>query len=193
MSQPLVSFAKALETFHKHAVTVQHKLAILRADDFMKVMENQQPATQQLINQAMADRVASNCQKLASTLKVIVLCRRQNMALCGHHDNIADLESDTLSTENHGNFWALLNFRVDSGDTVIGEHLAAASRNATYTSSVIQNQLVDVAADQIRQKILHRVKRAVWYTIIANEVTYISNKEQLSVVLRYVDPDTGLV
>ena len=50
--------------------------------------------------------------------------------------------------------------------------------------------LVDVAADQIRQKILDRVKRAVWYTVIADEV---SNKEQLSVVLKYVDPYIVLV
>ena len=50
---------------------------------------------------------------------------------------------------------------------------------------MIQNQLVDVAAHQIRQKILDRV--------IADKVTDVSNKEQLSVVLRYVDPDTALV
>ena len=50
----------------------------------------------------MADRVASNSQKLASTLNVIVLCGRQNMALRGHHHNTTDLESDTLSKENHG-------------------------------------------------------------------------------------------
>ena len=54
-----------------------------------------------------------------------------------------------------------------------------------------------MAADQIRQKILDRVKRAVWYTVIADEVTDVSNKEQLNVVLRYVlryvDPDTVLV
>lgn len=149
-------------------------------------MEKQRPAVQHLINQTMADRVASNCLKLASILKVIVLCGRQNIALRGHRDNITDLESDKLTTEKHGNFWALLNFRVGSGDAVIGEHLATASCNTTYTSSVIQNQLVDVAADQIRQKILDRVKRAVWYTVIADEVTDASNKEQLSVVLRYV-------
>ena len=141
----------------------------------------------------MADTVASNHQKLASIFKVVVLCGRQNIALRGHRDNITNLEKDTLSTENHGNFWALLNFRVDSGDTVIGEHLATASRNAMYTSSVIQNQLVDVLSDQIRQKILDRVKRAIWYTVIADEVTDVSNKEQLSLVLRYVDPDTVLV
>ena len=103
------------------------------------------------------------------------------------------LEKDTLTSENHGNFWALLTFRVDAGDTVIGEHLATAARNATYTSSVIQNQLVDILADQIRHKILDKVKRAIWYTIISDKVTDVSNKEQLSLVLRYVDPDTVLI
>ena len=49
-----------------------------------------------MMNQAMADRVASNRQKLASILKVIVLCERQNIALHGHRDNITDLESDTV-------------------------------------------------------------------------------------------------
>ena len=94
--RPLTSFAKALEAFRKHAATAHHKFAIVRADDFKKVMENQQPAIQQQMNKAMAERVASNRHKLASILKVIVLCGRQNIALRGHRDNITDLESDTL-------------------------------------------------------------------------------------------------
>ena len=188
--RPLISFTKALESFRKHAAKEYHKFAVVQADNFRKVMENWQPDIQQRINQATADRVSSNSQKLASILKVIVLCGRQNIALCGHHDNITDLEKDTLMSENHGNFWALLNFSVDAGDTVIGEHLATAARNATYTSSVIQNQIVDILADQIRHTILDKVKRAIWYTIISDEVTDVSNKEQLSLVLRYVDPNT---
>ena len=178
--RPLTSFAKALVSFRRHMTTEHHKFAVVRADDFRKVMENQQPAIQHQINQAMANTVASNRQKLALIIKVILLCGRQNIALRGHRDNITDLENDTLSTENHSNFWAILQFRVDSGDTVIGEHLATAARNATYTSSVIQNQLVYVLCHQIRQKILDKVKRATWYTVIADEVTDISNKEQLS-------------
>lgn len=109
MCRPLTSFGKALELFHKHAAMCHHKFTVVRADDFKKVMENQQPAIQQQISKRMADTVALNGQKLASILKVIVLCGRQNIALRGHHDNITNLE-DTLSTENHGNFWALLSF-----------------------------------------------------------------------------------
>ena len=112
------------------------------------------------MNQAMADRVASNRQKLASIIKTTAFCRHQNVALCGHHDNATDLEKDTF--ENHGNFWALLKFRVDAGDTVLREHLATASRNATYmyTSSTIQNQLIDIICNQIQCKLLDKVKTA---------------------------------
>ena len=34
---------------------------------------------------------------------------------------------------------------------------------------------------------------AQWYTVVADEVTDCSNKEQLSLVLRYVDPETLLI
>ena len=82
---------------------------------------------------------------------------------------------------------------MDAGDTVLGEHLKAAARNAAYTSPVIQNQIIDVLEDQIRSEIIRRVQKAKWFTVIADEVTDVSNKEQLSLVLRYIDPDTCLV
>ena len=102
--RPLTSFAKALEVFRRHVTMTHHKYEVVRADDFKKVIENQQPAIQQQINQAMADTAASNRQKLASIFKVVVLCGRQNIALRGHHDNITDLEKDTL----HRKPWQLL-------------------------------------------------------------------------------------
>lgn len=50
--------------------------------------------------------------------------------------------------------------------------------------------MIDILADQVRQKIVGNIEAAKWYTVIADEVTDVSNKEQLSLVLRYVDPDT---
>lgn len=91
--------------------------------------------------------------------------------------DVTDLKISDMSPENYVSFWAL----------ILSEHLATAPRNATYTSSGIQNQLIEIIGNQIRNKILDRVKRAQWF------MTYFSNKEQLSLVLRYVDPDTALV
>ena len=62
------------------------------------------------------------------------------------------MEKDVQQLENHGNFHALLKFRVDSWDTILGQHLVVGAQNATYTSSVIQNQIIEVLGDQVCQK-----------------------------------------
>ena len=106
---------------------------------------------------------------------------------------MTDIEKDASRTKNHGNFHALLKFRVDAGDTILGEHLSTAARNATYTSSVIQNEIIAVLADHIRDQIIAKVRAARWFTVVADEVTDAANEEQLNLVLRYVDPDELIV
>ena len=105
------------------------------------------------MSRAVANKVAENRQKLGSIVKTIVLCGRQNIPLRGHRDSATHLERDIEGTGNHGNFLALLYFRVEAGDTVLEEHLSKADRNATYTSGNIQNQIIDVLVDQVREKI----------------------------------------
>ena len=68
----------------------------------------------------------------------------------------------------------------------MAKHLDTAARNATYTSADVQNQLLAIIGDHIQGQILSRVAKAVFFTVIADEVTDISNKEQLSIVLRYI-------
>ena len=88
----------------------------------------------------------------------------------------------------HSNFWALLKFRIAAGDLILRDHLANAPRNAMYTSPDIQNQILDILGDHVREKILLKVRQAQAFTLIADEVTDCANKEQLSLVLRYVNP-----
>ena len=68
-------------------------------------------------------------------------------------------------------------------------HLVNASGNAKYASPDIQNQVIDVLGDHVQTKILSRVIEAQFFSVVADKVTDCSNKEQLSLVLRYVDPD----
>ena len=182
VSRPLTVFKKALETLRKHADKEHHKSAIVRAEEFKKTMSGQQPSIQQRLNKSLADRIANNRQKLESIISTIVLCGRQNIPLRGHRDSALDVERDVAGTDNHGNFIALLNFRIEAGDTVLREHLSTTARNATYTSNTIQNEIITVLADQITTSITDKVKAAKWFTVIADEVTDVSNKEQLSIV-----------
>lgn len=94
VSRPLTAFTKALEVLHKHTEKQYHKDALIRSEEFLKVMTNQQPDIQMRLSQAMADRVASNCQKLSSIFKTIVLCGRRSITLRGHRDNATDIKKD---------------------------------------------------------------------------------------------------
>lgn len=143
------------------------------------------------MSQATEDQITMNRQKHHLIIETIVPCGRQNIPLRGHHDSTLDVER--APSGQHGNFWALLQFRATAGDEVLKNHLAQSSRNATYTSSRIQNQILDVLGSTIVRRIVHRVEKACYYTLIADEVTDCSNKEQLSLVLRYVNPDDNLI
>ena len=191
VTKSLTNFQKALEILSKHQLTEFHKFSVLQMDDFLKVMTNQQPSIRASLQKSMADQIALNRKKLISIVETIVLCGRQNISLRGHRDGVSDAEHDPSA--QHGNFWALLQFRVAAGDTILKDHLSNSSRNATYTSSRIQNQILAILGKSIAQIIIGRVKRASCYTVIADEATDCSNKEQLALVLRYVNPIDGLI
>ena len=53
-------------------------------------------------------------------------------------------------------------------------------------SKTIQNQLIEIIAKLIQLDILCEVKEAKFYSIIADEVCDVSNKEQLSHCLHYI-------
>ena len=61
------------------------------------------------------------------------------------------------------------------------------SRNATYLSPDIQNELLDISAEMVRELIVNQVKEAGIFSIGIDETSDVSRHEQVSFVLRYVD------
>ena len=191
VTKPLTNFQKALEILKKHSEKQFHRSAVSQMEEFLKVMRNEQPSIRRQLSEATAKRIATNHQKLRSIVETIVLCGRQNIPLRGHRDSIMDIER--TPNAQHGNFWALLQFRIAAGDVVLRDHVAHSSKNVTYTSSRIQNQILDILGSSIVRVIVQRVRDATFYTVIADEVTDCSNKEQLSLVLRYVSQEDNLI
>ena len=91
------------------------------------------------------------------------------------------------STGGVGNFIELLNFRVRAGDTFLANHLNNAQKNATYISKETQNDLIECFGEIILYKIVNEVNCSKFFSILADEATDCSNKEQMSLVLRFVD------
>ena len=110
------------------------------------------PVDQQL-NTILQQQIAKNRTIMASLFKTVLFCGRNNIAFRGSRDE--DPSNESLK----GNFQALLYFRVESGDTVLQEHFETASRNATYVSKTIQNEMITTLVNISRINYLQRSKQ----------------------------------
>ena len=79
---------------------------------------------------------------------------------------------------NAGNFQALLDIRVDSGDYVLEKRFKTASRNATYRSKTIQNEIINCCGEIITASVIEEVKLSKFYSLSADEAQDSSNKEK---------------
>ena len=129
--------------------------------------------------------IAKNKQKLKSIVETILLCGRQEIALRGHRDDWNHVKE--VPHANTGNFIALLQFTAASGDKILADHLACTGANALYTSMTIQNEVINISGGIIRSTILVRIRTAEAYSLLADEATDVSNKEQLAICLRFVN------
>ena len=192
--RPFTNFKKASELLgnHFHGIGIRnskgyktHQNAVQDANMFIKAMEDSSARIENQLSTLHSKKVAENRLKLRSIAETIILCGRQSIAFQGHRDDRSSVEENP--TSNHGNFLALLQFRVQAGDKVLSDHLQSAPANATYTSKTIQNELIVICGDLIRNKILERIRQACYFSVLADEATDISNDEQLSISIRYVD------
>ena len=176
-----------------HAAREYHKVAIAVCDAFVERKSGKQESVLIQLREGARETIQNNRKKLCSITEIIVLCGRQNIALRGHRDTGKDMEGVQAASTNHGNFCVLLNFRISAGGTILRDHLQRVARNATYTSPDIQNQLISILGDHICNAILGKVPSSLCYTLIADEVTDCSNKEQLCIVIRYVEPEAASI
>ncbi len=169
---PVRSITK--EEYHQRAITTEF---IIRYKD-----PSQSVGT--MLNSQVQRTMAKNLKVIESLFKVAILCGKQGLAMRGHRDDGVHWE-DEGEASNEGNFVQLVRFRAET-DEVLADHLSMCPRNARYTSKTIQNELLTVAGNKIRTDILEEVKSAKFYSIIADEVTDVSNKEEWSLVIRYI-------
>ena len=120
---------------------------------------------------------------LKRIIDVIKLLASQNLALCGH---VEQLDSD-----NPGNFLATLKF-LSFYDTLLENHLKNVRENphsVSYLSHDIQNEFLSLLAGAVRDKIIKEIKEAKYFGILYDSTPDVSHTEQLSQVIRYVQSD----
>ena len=165
-------------------MTDAHVLATAKREAFIETFQKPEARIDNILTQCTKEVVSRNRKFLTSIIKCIELCGRNGMALRGHRDD------GTISDKSHqGNFNNLLDFRIDAGDTDLKEHMETCSKNASYISKTTQNELLVCIKEYIQDVIISEIgsqKIGPKFGIQADEVTDISNREQLGLVLRYL-------
>ena len=170
-----------------HTKCKYHEIAVELAGNFQVRYMNPKADIMHILDQSLADSETKARKALLPIVKTVLFCGRQGLAFRGHNES-----GDILKHVDHndGNFRALLRFRIDAGDADLQTHLTNAAKNAQYISPSIQNELISCAGKLITDEIAARVNAARSFTILADETTDSSCKEQLSVCIRYVHHDT---
>ena len=162
VTQPLNNLQKASEKLRKHFLGLgssvpcaYHLVAFEKATNFIATMERKQLPVDEQLSSVMARRIEENCRKLKAAVRAVILCGRQGIALRSHQDDWKH-----LGERPYDNFVALLQFAIESDDTVLAEHLRSAGRNALYTSKTIQNEFIEICGNIICTTILKQVHAA---------------------------------
>ena len=112
----------------------------------------------------------------------MLLCSKQDIALRDHRESV--------ESANRGNFLEILQL-LAKHDPIVRHRISCGPKNATYTSPDIQNALLKVMGNLVRKRICAEVQKAGMYSILADETKDCSKREQLAIVLRYVDAESG--
>lgn len=121
-----------------------------------------------------AEEKSDNRDCLRKILSSLRFLGRQGLPIRGHGD------------EADGNYIQLLTLRGED-DSLVLDWLKR--KNEKYTCAEVQNGMLRIMALSILRDIAQNIRNSVFYSIMADETTDVSNREQCVLVLRHVDDD----
>ena len=156
--------------FKKHEVSGCHREAV---DVVITLPHTTRDIGEQLSLQHAKEK-ESNRTAFLKILKSIQYLARQGLPLRGAGD------------DSNGNFVQLLNL-MSEGSLMMKDWLKRKTN--TYTSHNIQNEIINLMAKQVLKEINVHLQQSPFLTLMLDETTDVSNKEQVVVVLRWVSSD----
>lgn len=131
-----------------------------------------------VMNKVTSQEILDNRLRLKISIESIKWLAMQGCAFRGHDESI--------HSTNRGNFIELIKLQARANEEIASLVLENAPQNAKYTSSKIQKELLHILANKVRNMIREEVRDAK-FCILVDEALDESNKEQMAIILRYVD------
>lgn len=167
------NWKKALEKFLEHEKSEMHKEALSK----LMSIQNRVNIVSQLATQREME-MQHNRSMFLKVIETVIFLARQGLPLRGHHENSSSFE---------GNLLQLLLLRSSDCPT-----LGAWIKKRDYLSPEIINEVISICGQTVLRNLLQNIKAAEHYSLIADEATDISHKEQLCVAIRWVDANYSI-
>lgn len=84
-------------------------------------------------------------------------------------------------------FEDLLTLQIENGDVKLESHREKCAKNATYESYSTIVELLACISKVLESKVLDSLKKSTYFSLLADECTDVSSKEELSVCARWLD------
>ena len=144
---PFRNYNKSKELLDGHESKEYHKRCIERACSIRAQQSNVKNRIDVQVNQQATQNVHKNLLILPHIIDAVMLCAKQQIALRGHRDDKIDFS--TPATRNEGNFIAIVR-TLASSNPALKDYLVSGPKNARYTSKTIQNEIINISANLIR-------------------------------------------
>ena len=148
-------------------------------------------------------QVEQNRNTMKRLTDITIFLAKQGLALRGHREDMS------MESANKGNFIATAEF-LSKYDEAMASHLSKVKKERmkrkedgkpkgkkkakrgrgniiTFMSAESQNKIIDIVGNDVIEMVLKEIKAAVYFSIAMDCTTDISHKDQLSIIIRYLD------
>jgi hypothetical protein len=153
-----------------------HKIAVRCCDD----LKNNSRHIGKLIEKQSLQEMENNRLRLKTTIDSVRWLTFQACAFRGH--------DESSNSKNQGNCIELIKFLASYNENVNEVVLENAPRNAKYTSPKIQKEILHILTSKVRDAIRKEIGDDK-FCILVDEARDESKKEQMAIILRFVDED----
>ena len=173
---------KKPERLTKHHKSENHQTAMAKWID-SRANKKRNTSILSKLQESHKQDVKENRDYLKVIIECLMFTAQQNIAQRGHDEQRDGLSNS--SDVNRGNFLELIHLRCKDIAWLKEKLDSQLQKHAQWTSPVIQNELLQIIADLIRERITNDVRASGWYGIILDETSDISRTEQVSLCLSF--------
>ena len=177
------NYSKSKEKLDLHESADYHKKAEERGLYTKTQLQNIANRIDVQLNNVTNQNIKSNEAILPHIVDAARLCTVKQIPFTGHRDDKIQFAQEP--TDNEGNFIAIIRLLAKSNPG-LKDHLEHDPQNARCTSKTIQNQVITVMANLIRDHFCQCLEKCPHFSLIADKTTS-HGREILSVCLRFLD------